>query len=150
IEQQIFHPIVTEEIFLPSAHATRKDTIEHAFTFEPDKSQLETLKEFLIKKRDFVLSLFQNANLLEHDSFTDLLWALSHLTEELEARASLDLLPSSDLKHLGDDIQRAFMLLTREWIAYMRHLEENYPFIYSLSVRTNPFNPAANPVVLGN
>src|SRR6266545_2947454 len=42
---------------------------------------LPALKEFLIEKRRFMLSLLANPNLLEHDEFTDLLWAVLHLTE---------------------------------------------------------------------
>jgi len=95
-----------------------------------------------------VLGLLQNPNLLEHDEFTDLLWAVCHLTEELEAREILRDLPRYDLKHLEGDIQRAFSLLVREWLSYMQHLRRHYPYIYSLSVRTNPFNPTANPVVV--
>ena len=41
------------------------------------------LQEFLVAKRSFLLGLLENQNLLEHDAFTDLLWAVFHLTEEL-------------------------------------------------------------------
>ena len=116
--------------------------------FDPDNVQLQDLKEFLLEKRDFSLGLLQNSNLLEHDEFTDLLWAVCHLTEELEARKTLQNLPNSDLNHLAADIQRAFGLLVREWLSYMLHLRKNYPYIYSLSVRMNPFNPTANPIVV--
>lgn len=115
--------------------------------FDPDGVQLQDLQEFLLNKRDFTLGLLQNSNLLEHDEFTDLLWAVCHLTEELEARKTLQNLPRSDLNHLEADIQRAFRLLVREWLSYMQHLRKHYPYMYSLSVRTNPFNPTANPIV---
>ncbi len=118
--------------------------------FDPDSVQLQDLKEFLLKKRDFALSLLQNPNLLEHDGFTDLLWAVSHLTEELEARKNLQNLPHSDLNHLEVDIRRAFGLLVREWLSYMQHLRKHYPYMYSLSVRMNPFNPTATPIVLND
>lgn len=29
----------------------------------------------------------------------------------------------------------------------MKHLKESYPYLFSLAVRTNPFDPAASPVV---
>ena len=77
----------------------------------------------------------------------DLLWAVCHLSEELEARDDLSTLPSSDLKHIESDIQRAFGMLVREWLAYMRHLQIHYPYMYSLFVRINPFNPDASPLV---
>jgi hypothetical protein len=55
--------------------------------------------------------------LLEHDSFTDLLLAIFHLSEELAARDTLDGLPQSDYEHLAGDIKRAYTLLIREWFS---------------------------------
>jgi len=109
--------------------------------------QLERLKAFLLSKKGFLLGLLQNPNLLEHDSFTDLLWAVCHLSEELEARGDLSGLPPSDLRHIENDIRRAFGILVREWLVYLHHLRSHYPHIHSLHVRTNPFNPQASPVV---
>jgi hypothetical protein len=42
------------------------------------------------------------------------------------------------------DIRRAYHLLLREWLGYMAHLHADYPYLFSLAVRTNPFNPAAD------
>jgi hypothetical protein len=69
---------------------------------------LGRLKAFLTEKRTFLLTLLENPNLLEHDRFTDLLWAVTHLDEELEARTSLIGLPEKDLEHLAVDIQRMY------------------------------------------
>ncbi len=104
---------------------------------------LAALKCFLMEKRGFMLGLLENPNLLEHDEFTDLLWAVFHLIEELEARRSLDRLPGSDMDHLSVDIKRAYSHLVKEWIMYMRHLQQDYPYLYSLAARTNPMNPDA-------
>jgi hypothetical protein len=105
----------------------------------------EGLKGFLVEKRGFLLRLLENPNLLEHERFTDLLWATFHLTEELEARQSFDNLPQHDRDHLCNDIKRVYNYLTREWIYYAEHLKNNYPFLYSLVVRMQPFaeNPSA-------
>ncbi|TWJ32639.1 hypothetical protein [Geobacter argillaceus] len=104
---------------------------------------LPALKEFLRGKRTFLLSLMENPNLLEHDDFTDLLWAVFHLLEELESRTELAGLPGSDLDHLTGDIKRAHIHLLRQWVAYLEHLKEDYPYLFSLAVRTNPLNPGA-------
>jgi hypothetical protein len=103
------------------------------------KLDLEGLKEFLAQKRIYLLTLLENPNLLEHDRFTDLLWATTHLDEELEARPSLKDLPESDLEHLAGDIQRMYDHLASEWLDYVEHLKSNYPFLYSLVLRTHPF-----------
>jgi len=104
---------------------------------------LESLKNFLVKKREFLLRLLENPNLLEHDSFTDMLWAVFHLTEELEKRPDLYKLTGTDYEHLAGDINRAYALLIYEWLQYMEHLMINYPYLFSLAMRTNPFDPDA-------
>jgi hypothetical protein len=104
---------------------------------------LNELKTFLISKREFMLSLLANPNLLEHDTFTNLLWAVFHLTEELENREDLTNLPNADYKHIATDTERAYVLLVYEWLQYMEHLMDNYPYLFSLAMRTNPFDPNA-------
>lgn len=104
---------------------------------------LESIKEYLISKREFLLRLLENPNLLEHDSFTDLLWAVFHFTEELEKRKDLSRLPLADYNHLSGDASRAYGSLIMEWLQYMEHLMYNYPYLFSLALRTNPFDPEA-------
>lgn len=111
------------------------------------EGDLEGLRAFLTARRDFLLRLLENPKLLEHDSFTQLLWAVFHLTEELGHRKSLSDLPDSDLQHLSGDIRRAYVFLVSEWLDYMHHLKDNYPYLFSLAIRTNPFDPEASPVV---
>jgi len=106
-------------------------------------SFLEDLKIFLLGKREFLLRLLENPNLLEHDTFTDLLWAVFHLTEELEKRTDLTKLPLADYNHLRLDTERAYSYLIIEWLHYMEHLMKNYPYLFSLALRVNPFDPDA-------
>ena len=108
------------------------------------KGDLQGLKEYLVKKRNFLLGLLENQNLLEHESFTDLLWAVFHLTEELEGRADLKRLSDKDYEHLANDLKRAYRLLVMQWILYMKHLKADYPYLFSLAMRTNPFDAHAN------
>jgi hypothetical protein len=100
---------------------------------------LESLKAFLAGKREFLLTLLGNPNLLEHDRFTSLLWAVTHLDEELEARPSFANLPEKDLEHLANDIRRFYDHLASEWLDYVEHLKSNYPYLFSLVLRTHPF-----------
>ena len=96
------------------------------------------LKKFLVDKRGFLVSLLENQNLLEHEEFTDLLWAVFHLVEELEARDNFENMPQSDIDHINGDIKRVFGHLSREWVNYMQHLKQDYPYLFSLAVRLNP------------
>ena len=114
------------------------------FKIDIHKGNLEELRSFVIGKRAFLLRLLENPNLLEHDEFTELLWGVFHLAEGLSHRESVKGLPDTDYDHLAGDIRRAYGLLVREWLSYMEHLKSNYPYLFSLAIRTNPFNPQAS------
>jgi hypothetical protein len=122
----------------------RKVTENHDYDITAKAGDLDNLKKLLLENSDFVLRLLENSNLLEHESFTELLWAVSHLAEELSHRQSLQDLAEIDSQHLSGDIQRAYRLLMREWLSYMEHLKNEYPYLFSLAVRTNPFDPKAS------
>ncbi|MBA4373450.1 MAG: hypothetical protein C0402_11395 [Thermodesulfovibrio sp.] len=112
-------------------------------------ADLSQLKIFLEGKRGFLLSLLANPNLLEHDAFTDLLWAVFHLLEELTSRDDFSDLPRADYDHLSGDMKRAFTQLLAEWLSYMQHLKQDYPYLFSLAVRVNPMDPKATAVIEG-
>ncbi len=108
---------------------------------------LDALKAFLLEKRSFLLSLLQNPNILEHERGSDLLWAIMHLTEELEARDKLDSLPDKDIEYISDVIQRVYRLLAAEWIIYLEYLKSDYPYLFSLIARTHPFKEQRSAVI---
>jgi hypothetical protein len=123
-----------------TAHARLKG---YEYSVDIERIKLQDLKSFLTGRRDFLLRLLENPNLLEHESFTNLLWAVFHLTEELSYRNELTGLSGVDKQHIAGDIQRVYQLLIGEWLDYMRHLQRDYPYLFSLAVRTNPFDPHA-------
>lgn len=107
------------------------------------KGDLEEVKSFLVSKRQFMLGLLENPNMLDHESFTNLLWAVFHLTDELAHRADLKKLPETDYQHLAGDIKRAYHGLILQWLDYMKYLKHDYPYLFSLATRTNPFDAGA-------
>lgn len=111
------------------------------------KNEMVSLKDFLSAKRDFLLRVLENPNLLEHETFTELLWAVFHLSEELAVRQDLLNLPEEDENHLAGDVRRAYIGLITQWLAYMRHLKKEYPYLFSLALRMNPFDPNASVTV---
>ena len=125
----------TDKMFDHAADAARKATY-HAW---PDADTLARLKDFLPQKKAGILAMFANPNLLENDRFTDMLWALYHLIDELESRSDVSSLPKSDANHLGGDMARAYAMLISEWVGYMKYLKKRYPYLWSLAVRKNPF-----------
>lgn len=120
-----------------------------AFDFRVDLSRqnLAPLRDLLSERRNFLTLLLANPNLMEHEEFTEMLWAVSHLMEELAARPALDSLPPADLDHLAGDIKRVYAHLTVQWLLYCRHLQKSYPYIFSIIVRTHPLQDAPSPVV---
>jgi hypothetical protein len=114
---------------------------------DASRKNLGEMRNFLEDKKNFLLSLLANPNLLEHESFTDLLWAVFHLSEELSARPSFEGLPRRDYDHLTGDMKRAFMKLIEQWLVYMKHLKEDYPYLFSLAVRTNPLDSKASAII---
>lgn len=107
-------------------------------------SHLVEIEVFLTEKREHLLRLLENPNLLEHESFSQLMWAVFHLTEEMAGRTDLKNLSKIDYAHLRGDISRVYILLVNQWLDYMENLHTNYPYLFSLAIRTNPFNPEAS------
>jgi hypothetical protein len=111
------------------------------------KVDLEALRKFLLEKRGFLLGLLENPSMMENQSFTGLLWALFHFCDELAHRGEMAQLPSTDLAHLSGDLKRVYNLLVDQWVDYIAHLKGNYPYLFSLAMRTNPFDRDASPIV---
>ncbi|TLM69416.1 MAG: hypothetical protein FDZ70_09770 [Actinobacteria bacterium] len=120
-----------------------------AYDFEVDTSlgDLDGLREHLRGSRDLLVRLLENPNLLEHDEFTNAMWAVFHLIAELEERGDFAALPESDLAHLGGDIKRAYAAVATQWLDYVQHLKADYPYLFSLAIRTNPLDPRASVTV---
>jgi len=109
--------------------------------------QLEELTVLLKSKRDFLIRLLENPNLLEHDTFTDMLLSVFHVTEELIARDTFEVDNKTDMEHISNDIQRALKALLIQWVEYMRHLRLEYPYLYSFVVRKNLFFNESNIII---
>jgi hypothetical protein len=120
---------------------------DYDYNVDISKVDLEGLRAFLLSTREFLLLLLENPTLLEHEPFSELLRAVFHLTEELEKREDMRQLPQTDYAHLAGDIKRAYTLLVQQWLSYVRYLKDNYPYLFSLVMRTNPFDETASPLV---
>lgn len=147
LEQLRSDLVVTEDWSDKEFNNVSKKLKQYRYKIVPDKLDLEKLRIFLIGKRDFFLTMMENPNLMEHESFTELLRAVFHLTEELKFRNTISNLPDTDLHHIAGDIDRAYAMLVIEWLSYMQHLKDNFPYFFSLALRTNPFDQDASAVV---
>ena len=105
---------------------------------------LENLRTLLVGKREFIINLINNPNLLEKEEFTGLINAILHLDEELEHRTDLALVNDADFGHFNGDMQRVYNKLVYEWVYYLRYLYKHHPYMIALIIRTNPFDEDAD------
>lgn len=124
-----------------------KGVKKHRFVIDSRMGDLFVMREYLQKQADLLLRLIENPVIQEHGNFTDLLRAIFHLRDELLNRVDLSELPSSDRQHLEGDIVRTYKLLIFEWLRYMRYLQKDYGYLFSLAIRINPFDAKASAVV---
>jgi len=117
----------------------------HEMTFDVDitKIDLVELKQLLVSQGDFLTRLLENPTLFEHETFTELLRTVFHLYEELSYRKNINTIFGPDLNHIKEDIKRCYAHLVFQWLIHMNHLKSHYPYLYSLAVRTNPFDTDA-------
>lgn len=124
-----------------------KTALDFPYQAQISCNDLTELRKILLKKEDFLVRILENPVLLEHESFTDLLQAVFHLAEELHHRGDCLNLPDSDIKHLSGDITRGYSRMVPTWLSYLKYLKKNYPYLFSLAVRTNPFSEQMDIIV---
>jgi hypothetical protein len=127
----------------------KKRLAGHTFSIDIRNGDVPELLTYLKRKTRFLLRLLENPFLQEHGRFTDLLVAVFHLRDELINRQDLATLSDVDRSHLEGDINRIYQMLVAEWLDYMQYLKGNYPYLLSLAIRVNPFDPGARAEVAG-
>lgn len=110
---------------------------EHKYRIDVTPEKLEALKYLLLQNRPVFLDMLDNSHLAEHDTFTDMLWALFHVADEL-AHQDMREPNRADLAHLRRDIQRAYPLLLLEWVQNLKYLHDEYPYMFDAAIRFSP------------
>ena len=113
---------------------------KHKFHIDSAEVDLAQLKTLLNKESNLLVSLLETPSLIENELFTELLRATFHLREELVLRTDLEACGKEDVKHLENDVNRMYGMLSKQWFRYVHGLKRRYPYLYSLVVRSNPFN----------
>ena len=146
IEERRKRLMVNNEWTKKQFDRVRKSLADEDWRIKTGELDLANLNELLMSKRDFMVRLLDNPTLLEHQLFTDMLRALFHVAEELAQRPDLEALPESDRDHLANDVNRVYGLIILQWLDHMKYLQSNYPFLFSLVLRTHPFQAHPTPV----
>ncbi len=126
-----------------SFHKLKNIVEKRKYSVDFEKINLYELRKYLLDKRDIVISFLDNPVIIEHETFTDLLWVLLHVTEELSRTIDFESMGKDDRKDLKEDMEELYRLLAYEWIKYVHYLRDNYPHIYKYEIRSNPFVPHA-------
>ncbi|WP_407375683.1 hypothetical protein [Methanobrevibacter sp.] len=137
----------TDEDYEKKLNELKTTTIDFSamdIAAEDREEFLENLRVLLSSKREFIINLINNPNLLEKEEFTGLINAILHLDEELEHRKDFALVSDADFGHLNGDMQRVYNKLVHEWVYYLRYLNKHYPYMIALIIRTNPFDETAS------
>lgn len=135
-----------QEDYENALKALKNTTIDFQADISPEEREefLGELRDTLVNKRDFIINLINNPNLLEREEFSNLMNAILHLDEELEYRKDLSLVTDVDFNHLNGDMQRVYDKLIRTWVYYLKHVHKHYPYMIALIIRTNPFDEEAD------
>ncbi|MTI71495.1 MAG: hypothetical protein FH751_14710 [Firmicutes bacterium] len=132
--------IITNEWTEKDFKKITKKIQSYEYNIDINKIDLQKLKDFLNSRRSFLMRMMQNSNLLEHETFTELLKAVFHLQEELNFRIDVTEIKQKDKDHLEGDIKRVYELLAYEWIIYMKYLKEEYPYMFVTAMIHNPYD----------
>jgi hypothetical protein len=119
----------------------KAEAVLRAYPYDLDMAAIDlpALRQLLSDNSEFLVRLLENPNILEHESFTSLLQAVFHLKEELDHRRDLTGLPPQDLEHLRVDVKRIYTQLLRQWLHYLDHIKDNFPYFFSFQLRVTPF-----------
>lgn len=94
-----------------------------------DLEKYEYMQQLLDQYLNEILTIASNPNLLEHDGFTDLLWAVMHLREEMEYFEAKKA-TARDESHIQSDAKRVFDLLEKNRHEYEAYIQKEYPYFY--------------------
>ena len=128
-----------DSVEAPEFQVLKNKLAKHDAGIISESIDFDALSSYLREKRDLLLRQLENPDLIEHEGFTELLWATVHLRDELMYREDFNLLPEKDLVHLTNDVKRVYEILTQQWLNYLLHLKVQYPYLFSLALRTNPY-----------
>ncbi len=143
------HLLITTKWTRDHFASAQRQLKKHSFALDiTDPLQLKDLRDFLTSRRRSLISLLENPAIIEDEGFSETLLSVFHLTDELNCREGFGDLPASDVRHLAMDMSRSYRLMLGQWLYYLQHLKEHYPYLFSLAIRKNPFDLHASTTVI--
>lgn len=132
--------LTKSENFIPkNSKRLKKEIDQYKVVLKSDQQLFKNIKNVLVEKTNFLVSLLENSNALEYDLLTKLLWSLLHVRDEFLNRRDTENLSDDDIEHLTEDLERVYELLRILWIDNMINTKSKYPNFFGLSMFMNPF-----------
>ncbi len=89
--EEIAHELVNLKDFSEDDFRRVKDTLsQRKYFINIRRINLFELRRFLLDHKEFAIDLLDNPAVIEHETFTDLLWNVLHLTDELKRIINFD------------------------------------------------------------
>jgi len=140
--EELVDDVVNIEKFSDEEFERLKEKMERRkYRIKIERMNLYELRKFLLDNKEFSVNLLDNPALMEHERFTELLWNLLHVTEELRRVMNFEALSQEDREDIRRDIELLYRLLSYEWVNYIHYLRKSYPHISVYEAKTNPFIP---------
>ena len=121
----------------------KRELVRRRYNIDIDKINLYELRKFLLNHKEFAISLLDNPAIIEHEAFTELLWNVLHVTDELKRVPSFENIEPEDYKDIKGDIEKLYKLLIYEWVRYVQYLRKRHHHIFIYEAKTNPLVPHA-------
>ncbi|MBQ0079753.1 MAG: hypothetical protein KBS66_07690 [Eubacterium sp.] len=115
-----------------SGKNTLKELEELNIKIHFDKFFVAELKEMLEAHWNVMMVSSSNPMLLDHEEFTDMIWAIFHIRDEMNRR-DIDNLSTGNCRHLEGDAARVMELLLSNWIHHLDYVKAEYPYFYKES-----------------
>ncbi len=142
--EKIAHELIDIENFTDEDFQRIKEKlVTRRYSINIERINLYELRKFLLENKEFAINLLDNPALIEHEAFTDLLWNVLHLTDELRRVINFEHLSPEDYVDIRNDIETLYRLLVYEWVNYVHYLKDRHPHIFVYEAKTNPLVPHA-------
>jgi len=106
-------------------------------------ADLQNLKDFLNQHDSFLLEIITDPVVLEHEEGVEVLWAVSHLSDELNTIKIGDKDSQTTEEIVIEEAKRLYHMLSIEWLNYMEFIQHKYPLYYKTLLHTNQFKIAS-------
>ena len=118
----------------------RRRILKHDCSVNIYKIDLKVVDERLTQHKGMITNMITNPAIHEHGPFSEVLMSVFHLADELKHRPYKEN-AKEDLEHLKVDVERVYKQMAKDWVTYMSHMQNDYPYLFSTAIKNNPFDP---------